>query len=930
MQTDTLVDTGEPIYMNEKKRTRGMRFFAFAGRNWSWLLAAWIVLVFMLIVMAIMTVAPFGRNSFSRIDSMHQYVPFFSDLKRKVWDGEGLFYTWNIGMGSNFLSLLLYYMASPLNLIMLFVPRTGIFAAFSLLVTLKISISAATFGYWLSRRRGAPSNNFLITVFSIAFALNNYNIGYYWNVMWLDCIMFLPLAVLGLERIFRGESPKLYIISLFYILYVNYYIAFIICIFLVLWFLTHNMGHVDAPHTGHRFKNVMILIGRHLKNFVMKGVAFAGSSVLAAAMAAFALLPAFLGIMTTSSAGKGFPEFGFYGSIFEMLKQHFALLTPIDVQSFDGGVNVYCGVFAVILFFLYLFSDRIPLKDRIMKLLLIAFFFLSFNTTTLNFIWHGFHDQYGIPNRFSFVYIFTLLTIGYEALMRLRQTGAFRLAMAGSCSIIFYFVCFYKTEMDSVLPFWAVFAITLALVLVYMIFFFVRRQGGLKVRTTSIILACIMFVELIGNASVGFMANDVSNGEYYGEYTEAMQTAKENVDRYAGLNGATFYREDQARPRMIDEATFNGMRSVGTFCSTVGGELVETMGRIGCYTGVNEFLFLGGNPVLNTLIGVRFIYARDVEFAGIASRTTPVYDNDRVQVYENEYVLPIGYGVPSSVQDWVPAAGDRIAAVNRMAKVMSGVGPVYITYAPPLTASGENCSTWVTDNRPHIVNFDKNGEGSMKITVSCEIGSDGNYVMDTRCNGVNRVKFSLNGLKKENDRLETQILDLGNLHAGDQLEFEFEFEDKASDSGTLGIYLSRLDEAAYKEMYEKLSEQPLEVTYVKDGKLDGEITMKENGLLFTSIPYEKGWSVEVDGQKVEPATVGKAFLAVPLTAGHHTVKLRYVSPGFLPGLLVALAAWLVFIFFFVLNIWKKIRKKKKGKKAQKKTDVALHNGQIDI
>ena len=901
MQSDTLVDTGK-IELTGKKRTRRMRFFRFLERNWSWLIAAALVFIVLFVVMLIMSVAPFGKNSFSRIDSMHQYVPFFSDFQRKVWGGEGLFYTWNIGMGSNFLSLLTYYLASPLNLIMFLVPRTGIFAAFSCLVAIKIVISSATFGYWLSRRRGVISNNLFITVFAVAFALNNFIIGYYWNIMWLDCIMMLPLAILGLERIFRGESPRLYVLSLFYILYVNYYIAFIICIFLVLWFLTHKMGS--------------------FRNFLRSGLTFAGCSILAALMAAFTLMPAFIGIMQTSSAGAGIPKWSYYGSVFDQLKQHFALLTPVDVQSYDGGLNAYCGIFTVILFFVFLFSDRFSLKERILKTLLLAFFFLSFNTTTLNFIWHGFHDQYGIPNRFSFVYIFTLLTIGYEAIVRLRQTGPVRLAMAGSCSILFYFGCYMKTDSaESVLPYWAVFAITLGMILVYMVFFFVRRQGGMKLITTSLILMSIMIVELIGNAAVGYMSNDVSNGQYYGEYTEAMKTAKENVDHYAGVNGATFYREDQAYPRMIDEATYNGFRSVGTFCSTVGGDLVETMGRIGCYTGVNEFLFYGGNPVLNTLIGVRFIYAREDEYAGIASRAVPIYDADGVKVYENPYVLPLGYGVPDEVRDWKPTAGDRISAVNRMAKVFSGVDPPYIRYSPLLTATGENCDTWVTDSRPNIVNFDKEGDGKMKITVSCEIGAEGTYIMDTRVNGVDRMEYSQNGRLMAKDRLETQILDLGKLYPGDKLDFLFEFEDSASDSGTVGLYLSKLDEKAYTEMYMALADEPLEITYVKDGKLDGTVNMKEDGLLFTSIPYEEGWSVEVDGVKTEIVPVADAFISVPLTKGHHEIRMRYISPGFLPGLLIAGSAWVVFILIFVV---------KKRKKVKKKKSVTLHKEQFDI
>ncbi|MBR3538409.1 MAG: YfhO family protein, partial [Eubacterium sp.] len=202
-------DEQEPVVIRNGFFER--KIVPFVGRNRSWQLGVVITFFFMIIVAVIMGVAPFGMNSFSTIDSMHQYVPFFSEFQQKLRGGESLFYTWDVGMGQNYLSLLMYYIACPLNLIMIFFTRKGIFAAFTVLVVFKISFSAGAFGYWLSRRRsGKPSNNWLIPAFSVAFALCNYMIGYNWNLMWLDCIMVLPLVTLGMERIFRNESPRMF------------------------------------------------------------------------------------------------------------------------------------------------------------------------------------------------------------------------------------------------------------------------------------------------------------------------------------------------------------------------------------------------------------------------------------------------------------------------------------------------------------------------------------------------------------------------------------------------------------------------------------------------------------------------------------------------------------------------------------------------
>ena len=879
---DELIDTGMNSF--SAQRTFRVRYALFLRRNWSWLLAVAITFVFMTIAAIVMTVAPFGGNSFSCIDSMHQYVPFFSDYQRKIKGFEGIFYTWNIGMGQNFLSLTLYYMASPLNLLMLLFPTSGIFSAFTLILIIKLCFSAGTFGYWLSRRRGAPSNNILITAFSLGFAINNYTMGYYWNIMWLDCIMMLPLAILGMERIFRGESPKMYVLSLFYILYCNYYIAFIICIFLVLWFFAHRQVSVKA--------------------FFRNGLVFAGCSILSAAMAAFALFAAFLGIMQTSSADNmGLPKNELYGSFYAQLKQLFFLTTPIDMQNDDSGLNAYCGVLTVLLFFLFLVSGRISLAEKIRKLLLIALLVYSFNSTLMNFIWHGFHNQYGIPNRFSFVFIFTLLTIGYEALVRLRQTEIFQVAVAGSLTILFFLLCFLFGDPKGIVSGGWIFAFTIILVVGYMVLLFVRHRSRRMLTVTGAIISILLMLELMATAGLGFLENDVANGKYYSEHLEGMQDAKRNVDRYASVNGYTFWREDQVSTRMLDEATYNGLRSVGTFCSTVNGNLVETMGRLGCYTGVNEFLFYGGNPVLNMLTGVRFIYSRTGDFVAIASRRAPVYEESGYAVYENPYALPLGYGVSQDVAEWEARSGDRLKAINEFALTLTGIRNVYESVTPEITVTGTACDTWTASPTSYLINYERTGDKAPRIHASFTVDRDGSYVFDTKVNHVSKSTLTINGNEKIHARITTQIFDLGQLSAGDQVELEFEFDSDASDSGTISLFVSRVDEEKLQKIYDILADEPLTVTYAKDGKIDGVINMKEDGLLFTTIPFDKGWSAEVDGEKVETIAVGDSFLAVSLTKGQHDIRFRYVSPGFLPGLAVSAAGWAVFIV--LCFVWKR-------------------------
>ena len=88
--------------------------------------------------------------------------------------------------------------------------------------------------YLVHRNKG---KNYYPIVFSAMFALSSFIIGYYFNLMWLDSIAMLPLIMMGIERIVNGKSGKLFCLSLFYGLFCNYYIGFMLCLFSCLYFL---------------------------------------------------------------------------------------------------------------------------------------------------------------------------------------------------------------------------------------------------------------------------------------------------------------------------------------------------------------------------------------------------------------------------------------------------------------------------------------------------------------------------------------------------------------------------------------------------------------------------------------------------------------------------------------------------------------------
>ena len=78
----------------------------------------------MIIIFIQRGIFPFGEESFLRTDMYHQYAPFFSEFQHKLRTGGSLLYSWDVGMGVNFAALYAYYLASPLNwLVILLCPK---------------------------------------------------------------------------------------------------------------------------------------------------------------------------------------------------------------------------------------------------------------------------------------------------------------------------------------------------------------------------------------------------------------------------------------------------------------------------------------------------------------------------------------------------------------------------------------------------------------------------------------------------------------------------------------------------------------------------------------------------------------------------------------------------------------------------------------
>lgn len=841
-------------------------FTEYIKSEYCYYISFFIVAVFMIAVCVSEGIVPFGNNSLTIVDSVHQYLPFLSELRDKLLNEGSLFYTWNIAMGSNFVSLSAYYLNSPFNYLLLLFDKEHLILGINFILVLKVCLSSTTMAYYLARKDGNKRKDAYIIAIAVSYALSNYVVGYCWNLMWMDCILMFPLLMLGFERLMRDKDPKLYTLALFYCLYCNYYIGFMICIFLVIWFFVHSHGGI--------------------KKFFMDGIRFAAFSLIGGGLAMFSLIPAYFGIMATAAGDMKLPKWKWYGDIFDILKQHLFLTETITNQTFDGGANLYCGVFAIFAFFLYIFHINKKSFEKVKKILVLILLLASCNNELLNYIWHGFHNQYGIPNRFTFLYVFILLDIGYEVLCEIKNTRTYEVAFATVWSCVFIILC--RVQINTV----SIYAVICSVILasIYGVWIMLRTKKKMNKKIFTWVFTFVCCIEIIVNATFGFLENGYAtlDGKY--DTTQAIAEAYDEIKNMAAEDCAGFYRVELMDSTVLDEVTWHNLPSVGTFCSTVLGDMVTTMGRLGFYTGANEFLYMGYTPFTNSIFNVRYLLEREGDYNNYDYNY--IGDVEGIGIYENPYPLSIGFCVNEKVLNWDRDTWRYENAQENLSFSMVGYSNFFDTVKPDLIVESNEGKLLLTQNKAEFTPY---ASGSAGFTTSFYVDEPGDYYLNARGSGLTKIRFYVNGEELTYDRYQSQIFHMGNLEKNDYVTVEYYYSSVEKDKQyNVTLTASIFDETEYQIVYNLLDDNMLEVSESADGYIRGEVDALSGQVLFTSIPYDEGWSIKVDGQEIKYKKVCDSFIAVPLEEGHHTVEMVYMPKGLMTGILISVISCLLF------------------------------------
>lgn len=873
------------------------------------LLSFFLPFCIVIISYAVARVFPFGNRQILASDGWHQYYPFLLTLREKLLQGGSLEYIRNVGMGSNYLSLYAYYVASPLNLLSVLVPLEYMREFFTLTTVLKLSFASYFFCFFL--QKAYKKSEISMAFFSLAYALCSWAAAYYWNIMWLDAFAVLPLLVAGMVCLLRDGSFRLYTLSLALCLWANYYVAFFCCIFILLAFF----GYCIVCWNG---------VGNFFRRFFRIGVC----TVLGAGLAAVLLIPTLTAMQFTYSAkgsevlplAMNLPKrtagsTALEGVWYTLKTEVFPNLLPALQQvssrflpaytpaSMEGLPNIFCGFSTVILTLFYFCNGKIKVREKLVSFFLLLFLMLSFIFRFLDYVWHGFHFPNMLPYRFSFLVPFVVVCMAYRAYFHMDNFKYWKLAiivpLAAGLIASAYFL---EEEMPTQV------LVTSAVVLVCTTAFFIfhgqkATERTEQVRYARIFLCFILLCEMCLSYALGVDKVGTSAHTGYPKEETFVRALLEYADE---IDDDLYYRTEVTNTQTLNDGALNNYYGLSVFNSSANVNFNRYSRALGfaSWPESNRYAYYEGSPFGNTFAGLKYLIDREGDH--LSSANSYVAVSGTVKLLQNKSYLGLGFMTNESLSAFQSRAAQKNALLDQeeMFILATGVSErLYEHLEHSELEADEECSLEEGTNRTFF-RFEKpKSKSTANFTIRYHIEEGGLHLAYIHMPGSDKVTVYRNGLElfSRTSKVRT-IINVGDVDAGDEIEFVFKA--KSNHSGTITLDVAKHKSGIYDMGINQLKDETWDLTEAEDTYLCGTIDVMKDGFFYSSIPYEPGWKAYVDGEEVaicegydpslDDVMLKDAVISFPLDAGFHIIEMKYDAPGLTLGAVVSFSSLLIF------------------------------------
>lgn len=897
---------------------------------------------------AIVGVFPFGDRAVLVLDLNAQYVFFFEALRDFVWGDSSLLYSFSRSLGGEFMGMYAYYLASPFSYIVALFPRALLLDALLVMFLLKCALT----GYFASLYlRLSAKLSFKTTIlFSTAYAMCGYAVAMHHNTMWMDCLMLLPLLSLLIERLITHKRFILFTVCLAYMLLSNYYIGYMVCIYCLIYFFYAYFRRTpeERNQTHDRFHFPRALVRMGFFSFV------------AIAIAAVMILPAYYSLsFGKNSFSVPVWDLSVECSLFDLFVK--MMFGTYDTVAPAGIAQLYCGVSVLLLLPIYFLTRKLATRrQKICDACIIGVFVLSLSIHALDLIWHGFQKPNWLNYRYAFMLVFLMLVIAARAFDRLSEVKTRTVPIV--CAVIALLVAVsYSFGGDNVDPVLSV-AVTLILLSIYTLLFAFRTLRIWKRAITALIMLVMIFEAFAGGVYyLAKLDEDVVIGGYF-DYHHQIELWQSEID-YVKETDDGFYRMERFSYRKRNDSYALGYRGVGGSTSTLNRDTIAFLASVGVQAKSHWSRYCTSNPVTDSLLGIRYVLKENSSYKIVPTLYEEYHTDGTVTSYKNPYALPIAFASDSDIEFMTESARvpEDYAAIAAL-----GAGAAFGTPFTALSLISEEITPDYSGKRSifeqlnnyvsAIVGEDVRLFYPVKATMELEnatMSNTQNYklfkVQDTKENAY--IHFTVNGAGEDEVyfylptgyNYAARLLIDGSKYGGSANYFgegnygainlgpyDESVARKLSvhiknDQNYLYIYKEEtnadlidcfyaLDTSEFERIFTKLQKGGYNVISSTEDSFDGTMTTDTaNRTVLTTIPYDAGWQVTVDGEPVTTYESADALLTFRIEkAGFHRVQMTYAPPIYNTAVFITLGGLAVLAGAIALHFVLTYRRKKKG------------------
>ncbi len=821
-----------------------------------------------LIIFKLHGIWPFGDATVMTGDMQYQFIDYLSYLKTIVFGNNDFNYSFSKNLGGNMAGFSAYYYNSPLNYITLLFPSSMLPIAVGIVLLLYSGLSSLSFTYMLSKIYG---ESYKSIPFAVGYSMMAFTATYFQLTIYYGNLVLLPLVILGIVKLIeKPENNKLYIVSLFLSILFNYYAGYMMCIFSAVFFIYQ---------IAIKIQNVkeIILYRKTIITFII-------SSALGAALTAFNLIPA----VKSLSGEKDNISIGF----FRMFPMH-KVFSQFFTGAFDGNVsnglpNIFCGILLVLLSLTYFCDKKFDLRERILSFLVLAFLFINLYINTLNVVWHGFNQPIGFPFRNSYFITFIILWISYKE-FALPEVNKVRLVISGALIIAYgcFILLFYKIN---------IVGIVIDLVVIALFIIIAMNVKGLGPKVMLTVFFILQLADLTFNAYDAMSKFSLAS---LNEYQQYLSMTEEKVN-WINDNDSDFFRIEKYFRRTNNDAMQFNYAGLSHFSSSEKKDKIKFMGKLGFRDNGNwAFYNESTTRFIDGLFGIKYIISQH--------HSTPNYypaltEKSDYMVFGNGSALPLMFTSKKSVRNIdYRNYSNPFELQNDIADSLNGKSNEILRKISPSDIKYVNLNSEQRDGYTHYSKIDPNEAAYIEYTIDVD-SKDVIYGYFT-APSTGDAEIICDDLDRESyfTTYRWNIINLHDFEVGKKLSVKVRLNSEVLDYSDAYFYYENADKV--NSLFAEVKKNKSELRKITSSHISGSIEIdNEDTIAMLSIPYDKAWTVKVDGKKVETELAVNMLMSFDVEPGVHSIDLRYTPSGKKSGVIISI------ISLIFLIMWNKKRR----------------------